>query len=228
MATGLDLVKSSMRKIGAITKNETPSADEANDGIEVINQMLSSWSNFASNVYARTLENFTLTGGDGEYTIGSGANFNTARPIKIIAAYIRLSNIDHPLEIVTDEDFAGISVKSQTGRPEVLNFDNGFANGTIKLWPAPDQAYTLYLLSEKPLGSVTLAGAVSFPPGWDLAIISNAAVLMAPEYGQPVTAELAELAKQSKASIKSAIFRNRPVDVPRNVGNSGNIFSGWC
>lgn len=227
MTTGLDLVKSSLRKIGALTKNEAPSSDEADDGISVINQMLSSWSNFAGNTYARVLESFTLTGNDGEYSIGSGGNFNTTRPNKIIAAYIRSSNIDYPVEIVTDEDFARIGLKTQTGRPEYLNFDNGFSTATIKLWPVPSQAYTLFILSEKPLSSLTLAGTISLPPGWEQAIIYNAAVLLGPEYGQPVTPEVAEVAYQSKNSIMAAVLRNRTMDVPKNIGSSGNIYAGW-
>lgn len=227
MATGLDLVTSALRKSGAIGAGETPEADEAADAIETINQMLSSWSNFASNVYARVLENFTLTGNDGEYSIGSGGNFNTTRPIKILAAYIRSSTIDYGVEVVTDEDFAGISLKSQAGMPEYLNYDNGFATGTIKIWPVPDQAYSLYLLSEKPLSSLTLAGTVSLPPGWEQAIIYNASILLAPEYGLPVSAEVAEIAAQSKSSIMKAILRNRPIDVPRNLDNRNNIYAGY-
>ncbi len=229
MTTGLGLITSAMRKIGALTKNESPTSDEANDGLEMLNDLLSSWSNNASNVYARVLESFTLTGNDGEYTIGVGANFNTARPIKIVSAYIRNGTTDYPVNPnITDEDFSRIGSKSSSGIPEYLNYDNGNPTATIKLFPIPSAAYTLFLLSEKELTSLTLAGTVSLPPGWKRAIIYNLGMDMAPEYGQPVTPELKQGADSSRAAIMKAVMRNRSMDVPRNLDNANNnIYTGW-
>lgn len=226
MTTGLGLVTSIMRKIGAITKNETPSSDEANDGIEIINDILSSWSNDSAKVYTNVLENFTLTPGDGEYTIGTGANFNTARPIKILKAYTRSGTIDTPLKIISDENFARITVKSQVGPADCLNYNPSFPSGTIKIWPVPSTADTLYLLSEKELTSITLAGTVSFPPGWKRALIYNGAIDFASEYGQPVTAEIAEIAAESKAAIMRGVMKTHSLDVPGFI-RSDTIYTGW-
>ena len=175
-----------MRKIGALTKSEAPSSDEADDGLESLNDMLSSWANESLVLYARTLESFTLTANDGEYTIGSGADFNTTRPLHIVSAYVRQGTTDYPLEIISDENFSKIGQKSQGGHiPEFLNFNGGFANGTIKLWPLPAGAYSLYLLSEKEITALTLSGTVSLPAGWKRALIYNLAKEIAPHARVP-------------------------------------------
>ena len=106
MTTALGIITSAMRKIGAIGKGESPSADEAVDGLEMLNDLLASLSNDSLVVYARTFESFTLQGGVSAYTIGSGATFSTVRPVKIVSAYVRDGGIDTPLEIVTDEQYA--------------------------------------------------------------------------------------------------------------------------
>jgi hypothetical protein len=214
MTTGLDLVTSTMRKIGALTKNETPSSDEADDGIEIINDLIESWANDSLVLYARTLESFNLTAGDGTYTIGSGGDINTTRPINILDFYIRSGTTDYTdTDIISDEDFARIENKSSQGIPKFLN-------------PVPSAAYTLFLLSEKQLSGLTLAGTVSLPPGWKRAIIYNAAIDMGPEYGQPVSQEIYQIAQESLGLLKLAAAKVRSMDVP--TGNSvGNIYTGW-
>lgn len=227
MTTARGIITSSLRKIGAITKNETPSSDEANDALQTLNDLIASWSNDSTKVYAQTLEDFTLTANDGEYTIGSGGNFNTTRPIKIIKAYIRSGTVDYPVSIVSNENFANIDVKSTSGIPEYLNYDNAYATGTIKLYPIPSENYTLYLLSEKIITSfANISADVTLPPGWERALIYNLAIELAPEYGQPVSAEIAEIASQSVSLLKMSVLRNKSMDVPTKLGSS-NIFSSW-
>ena len=43
MTTARDLVTMSLRTLGVLHSGETPSAEEANDGLATLNQMLNSW-----------------------------------------------------------------------------------------------------------------------------------------------------------------------------------------
>lgn len=43
MTTARDLITMSLRSIGVLHSGETPSAEEANDGLATLNQMLNSW-----------------------------------------------------------------------------------------------------------------------------------------------------------------------------------------
>lgn len=227
MTTALGIIKSAMRKIGVLTKGEAPSDDEADDALETLNDMLASWSNDSMTVNARTLESFTLTANDGEYTIGLGANFNTTRPVRIVSAYIRSGTIDYPIDIINDEKFAKIGLKSTGGIPEFLNFDNAYSTATIKLYPVPASGYTLYLLTEKPLSTFTLNQTVDLPPGWKRGIIYSLALELATEYGQPVTQEIFEIAKDAKAEIRRAVLAAKKMEFDTSPGASGNIYNGW-
>lgn len=226
MSTALGIIKSAMRKAGVLVKSEAPSADEANDGLEMLNDLLASLSNDSMLVPARTLENFTLTSAT-DYTIGTGGDFNTTRPIKIISAYVRSGTIDYPLEIVSDENYAAIQLKSTGSIPDHINYTNAYPLATIRLYPAPTAGYTLYLLSEKQLSTFTLNQTVDLAPGWRRMLVYNLAIELCSEYGQSVPPEVAAIASESKGEIKSAIMAARPMQWEQGIGNEGNIYSGW-
>lgn len=227
MSTARGIIKSAMRKAGVLTVGEDPSAEEANDALEMLNDLLASISNDSLIVYSRTFENFPLSGGTASYTIGSGATFNTVRPIKIVSAYVRIGTIDYPLEIITDENYASIGMKAIQGIPEFLNYTNAFANGTINLYPVPAAAYTLYLVTEKQLTTFALNDTVSLPPGWRRMLIYNLAIELAPEYGQPIPPEVAKIAAESKGEIKAAVMAAKPMQWEAGADDTGNIYSGW-
>ncbi len=226
MTTGLDIITKAMQKAGILVKSEAPDADEANDGLSTLNAMLSSWSNDSMLIYARTLESFTLSSLVSDYTIGPGMTLNTARPTFVVSAYVRQATSDYDLTVVPDEVYAGITVKSAPGIPEFLNYTNGFPTGTIKLYPVPSTNYTLFILSEKVLSSLTLAGDISFPPGWEQALIYNLAVLLAPEYGQQLDPLVLKIANDSKGSIQRAILKTRSMDAQASAGTKKQIFNG--
>lgn len=226
MATGLDIIKGAMRKIGAITKSEAPDDDEADDALNSLNAILSSWSNEANKVYARTTETFTTVNGTNTYSIGTGQTFNTTRPVKIITAYTREGTQDYPLEIITDENYATITSKSAGGRPYYLNYIASYPNGSIKLWPTPSAAYSLILVSEKELATVALATDIVFPPGWERALQYALAVDLAPEYGQQVDQTLYSIAQDAIHKIETGIMRTRSMEMDYSL-TTDNIFTGY-
>lgn len=219
MATARDKIKNAMRKIGVLRKSENPSADEASDGLVALNNMLASWSNESLLISARVRESFALTPGTGSYTIGTGQTFNTDRPILIISAFVRENNSDYPVEIISDERYSQIGDKStQSNLPMYLNYDNGYATGTIRLAPVPSAANALHIVSEKRITSIaTLDTTFDMPPGWDEAVEYNLAIRLAPEYGVQVPQEVASIAMSSLGNIKRSVLKNRPIDYLADV-----------
>ena len=228
MTTGRDIVRKALQKARVLVKSEEPDADEANDALDALNGMVSSWSNESLLVYARTWETFNVTGGVGEYTIGPSQTFNTVRPLFIVDAYVRLASIDYDLVVIPDEVYTGsIAYKPQQGIPEFINYDNGYPSAKIRLWPVPSSAYTLFLLSEKQLTTFTLDTVLSLPPGWERALVYNLAMEIAPDYGQEVDPNVLRIANQAKGNVKKAVARVRSMDVqPGPSGRKFNIYSG--
>jgi hypothetical protein len=227
MTTARDIITRSLQKIGAIVKNEAPAADEANDGLNSLNALISSWSNDSLNIYARTWETFSLTGAS-SYTIGTGGNFNTARPTNIVAAYLRSGTIDYPIDIIDDGAYVSISYKNLQGIPEFLNYDNAYPLGRIRLYPLDNAGYSLFLLTEKAVSSfATLDTDMSLPDGWERALIYNLALELAPEYSQKPDAYIVKIANDSLGAIRQKVAQVRTMDAyPSNLAVR-NIFSGW-
>lgn len=226
MSTVRALLKSSLRRVGVLTKTEEPSADELNDAHEMLNDLLDSLSNDSMTVYARALEGFPVTGA-ASYTIGVGGNFNTTRPVKIIAAFFRTDTTDYKLDLINDTNYAGISQKSTTGMPVFLNFTNEYPLATIRLFPTPATGGQLFLLTEKPLNQFTVDQDVNFPPGWRRMLINNLAIELAPEYGQQAPAEVISVAMESRAQIRAAVMRAKSMQWNNGINSTSNVYTGW-
>jgi hypothetical protein len=229
MTSAIILIEGAMRDAGILVKSESPAADEAQDALEAMNQIVGMWGNFTGLVNALVWENFPISGGVGEYTIGSGATFNTVRPNVITSAFVRQAGgYDNALQIIPDAAYSDIPDKTSTGRPEVLNYDGGVPTGKIRLFYVPDTSYTLHLQSEKPFTSFPdLATDVSLPPGWDFAIRKNLAKTLCGEYGVPVPEQVKEDSRVSLNSIKTAALRRRSLDYDTRGNGSQNVYTGW-
>jgi len=72
MTTALDIVTRSLRAVGAYAAGESLDADDANDGFDMLNDMLDTWSNATMMVPYITEIIWSLTGNQQNYTIGQG------------------------------------------------------------------------------------------------------------------------------------------------------------
>lgn len=228
MTTARAIINKAYRKNGIITKNEALSASEVNDGLSSLNDLLGSWSNEGLLVYADTLENFSFSTGQSSYTIGPGGDFNTSRPVKILTAYTRIGNTDYSMDLVPETTFDAITQKNISNAfPDVFSYSPGVPLGTLTFYPIPSGG-TFFLRSQKPLTQfATLDGEVSLPPGWERALVYNLAVEDASEYGQPVDPVVFDIAQKSLGKIKTAIAKQKTMDVYAYKGNDSNIYTGF-
>lgn len=205
-----DLIKSSLRLIGAIESGEVPSADESADALVILNQMLDSWNAERLNIFTQTIANFALTVGVQTYTYGAGGTFNGVRPANIERANIvSLNNpaqpLELPLDMLTDAQWSAIPVKAVSSALPLKFYDDGdFPFRNLSFWPIPSvpvqvNIYVWTALSAFP----DLVTDVTFPPGYLKALRYNLAVDLAPEFGVQIPPEVGIQALMSKAVIKS-------------------------
>jgi hypothetical protein len=150
-------------------------------------------------------DNFSLTAGTVSYTIGSGGAFNTTRPVKIVNAFVRdSSNFDTQLDIIGQEQYAAIKVKSVgNAYPSALYYDNAYAAGlgTIYVYPAPQAGLTLYINSYKQFASFpSVTTTLVLAPGYQRMIEANFAIDAALGLTS-IAPELAKVARESKAAV---------------------------
>jgi len=199
-----DLIKGSLRLIGVIAGNETPSSDMQTDALASLNEMLDSWSADGVLQYATTREEFALTVSQQQRTIGATGNFVTTRPTQIVAAGVELNGIEIPIELINVDQWASITNKDSTSNiPQKMYIEGTFPNETLNFWPIPNTANNLVLYSLKPFSTLTVATSLSFPPGYQEAIRYNLAKKLAPEYGRPLDAAIEVVANDSLALLKT-------------------------
>ncbi len=203
--TARDLIKGSLRIIGAIAAGETPSAAELSDALSSLNEMIASWSNDGYLIFERKVEEFTLTGAQQMYTIGSGGDFNTSRPMRILQAGTKeaAGTTEIPISVYNVQEWAAITVKStESSLPQAIYYNPAFPLGEINVWPVPNAAAKLILYTAKPLASIATADDVlSLPPGYLRALRYNLAIELADEYGKAMTQRAELIAAESKAML---------------------------
>lgn len=209
MTTANDIIAGALRKIGQYTVGETLKSEDASTGLEQLNAMLDMWSNEHLAVYNNVENVLTLTPGKANYTIGTGGDFNVSRPLRITGAYTRLSptgsSVDYPCQEVSFEKFAAIGLKSQPGPwPKMMYYNTGFPLSTVQLWPVPSQGAEFHLWADMTFTQFTsLTQSVNMPQGYFLALQTNLACLLAPEYGTEPSPQLVAQARSTKKILKA-------------------------
>lgn len=198
-----DLVRGSLRLIGAVASGETPSANEQSDALSVLNDMLDSWTVSGLLIFETARESFALTPGKQTYTLGSGGDFNTARPIQITDATIEQNGNEIPLEIINTNQWSEVNLKNtQSTIPQKMFLSGDFPLDQVSLWPLPSVANNLILYSLKPLGNFTTASdSIVFPQGYARALRYNLALELALEFGKEPSPTIQAIAMESKAEL---------------------------
>lgn len=195
-----------MRRIGAVATGETLSASELSDGLELLNELLDSWSISGFTIPYVTREEFDLIPSQQSYTFGLTGDFNSQRPAKIRNAGILIDEVEYPLDILTPEQWSLISLKNiETSLPQYLYPEGTAPLETLNLWPTPDEANKLVIYSEKPFASIPMASIsteYSLPPGYQAPVVSNLALKMCPEFGREPSAVLIREADSTLAQVK--------------------------
>ncbi len=193
------LVKSTILGIG-----QTAEGDLLGEALNELNSMLYGWSTPRTGIHSLTKETLTLSSGTASYTIGSGATFDTARPIRILNAFIRQSSVDYEIDIVDNDFYDDLALKSTAGRPYYLYYNPTYPNGTIYLYYAPDTNYSMHITSHKPLAQYSSVNTTwALPPEYEDPIINNLAVRLGTMFGRSPNPELVEIASNGYNDLEA-------------------------
>lgn len=208
-----EVIRASLLLVGAISQDEQPSASEAQDGLNRLNDMLDMWSADRITVYSIQRSVFAL-GSAASYTLGPGGGWDQPYPpTQIEEAYIQVTTTQPPSEvplyIVEAQKWAEITVKTTTSSiPREMWPDYNFPLCNVNLFPIPTGINNIVLYQWSELSrSSDLTSDLVFPQGYRLGIIYNLAQVLAPFYGKPLSKDIVKLASDFKAVIGS---RNLP------------------
>ncbi len=232
MATVQTLIDRSLRLIGAVESGESATATESADALTALNAMIESWQTEKLIVYSLVDTALTLTPSDASYTVGPSGNFNlTPRPFVLENIYLRASDIDYPIQVVDQARWYAIPDKtSDSDIPIFAYYEPTYPTGTLQLWPVPNTAHSLHIVTWTPVSSFAAVGTtVALPQGYERALTYNLAVEIAPEFGKEASGSVQNIAVESKAAVKRA--NQRPMIAYTELqhlaqGVRSNIYSG--
>lgn len=223
-------IYSAMRKIGVLASGEAATASELSDGIEALQVMLRSWAAAGINVFASVKESFNLVVGSASYTWGSGGTITTARPSKVLGAYVLdSSGVSHPVDIISEDRYRQIPIKTTSGRPYAVFYHPLFPLGYLYTYPVADVIEAIWIDSLKPFTETSSfeshADEMDFPPEYQEPIVYNLATRLAPEYGKSVSNEVLGVANSSYNRLISLNASNQIQSlclvIPATAGRSG-------
>jgi hypothetical protein len=215
MATHQEVITAAFQELGLIDPIETLSAEMLSYGLQKYNRLLDSWNAMREAVYVTLFANHTLTPSLNPHTIGpSAATFNvTQRPVSVENANIVIAAVQYPVTMRDAEWYANLGIRTVEAIPTDLYYATGWPNGSLYLYPIPDQAYTLELWTRVLLTQVVAADVTNtftLPPGYWDAIVRTLAEDIAPAYNVAVPT----LLSQKAAEARETVFANNRV-VPR-------------
>lgn len=198
-ATRTEIIERAYRIIGKLSMGENLSGEMHTQAVLALNSMVKSWQ--SRHVFLWTIKEFSqsLTQGVTTYSLAS-----QDPPIYAIdRAYLRIDNIDRPVNVASWRQYQDIPDKTSPGDPSVVALD-GQITPTLYVWPVPSQARTLrYTGIVKLKDFDTQGGNPDFPVTYLEALTFGLAHKLACEYGLPI-AERRELERQFMAEFQEA------------------------
>ena len=217
-------IQGALKLIGVLDPAETMSAEDAADGLTMLNNLVDIWNVERLNIYTITEVIATFAGASA--TIGPGMQINTPRPMQIDSAFYRRSNIDYPLRIIDVTEYNGIGLKTVSGDyPEVLYYTGDSPTGKVFVWPVPS-ANEYHLQVQSQLTSFEdLDTLHTLPQGYSMCLMYELAPIMATLHQRQVPASVEATRMRIMRSLKRANV-NVPLlstKLPGNSAGAGRI-----
>ena len=209
--TPIELIRRSMRLIGAIGIGEAPTAEETTDCMLALNQMLSSWSLNALNIYCNKVETFPVLQNKKEYTWGLEPDalapiqpdFNAERPDKIFRGYYISGGLRQEIAQVNEQTFMAQAIENPgVGSPAIFTYVPSFPFGVVKFYPMPEGSDLSFLVFKKLDRILHPEDELILPPGYERALAFNLAMEIAPEFGLAIPDSVMGIASSSLANVK--------------------------
>lgn len=234
MTTANDLITKAFRKGRILGADQTPGASEAADALTDLNDILDElWINKVA-VFHILDEQFTLVAGQNSYTMGTGGNFNTTRPVKVVPGtrFIIANNVERALTVLTDrKSWDDIPYKAASAPPQVVFADMGYPLATLYFYPTPDQAYTVYIASWARLQTLaSLVTQIALPPGYNRLLWSELAITLCGEYGLSAPPDVVKINSRVRRLLEQVNYEMPILSVPAALlpksAGQANILAG--
>lgn len=201
-STAVQLLTDARRLLGVNAEEESLSNSELQIGLRWLTKMLKAWEADGIGQWVLTQGALTLADSTGSYLFGTAGAFTTV-PFEI--TQIRISH-DGGNEIemfrMSRDEYYRLPNKTNEGYPTQWFYDRQRDNGTLYIWPEPDDAlYDLTFTYRRRIMDLD-SGPNNFdlPPEWEEALTNNLAKRLIPVYGRGGTPEAQQVIADAASS----------------------------
>lgn len=235
MATARDVIRRSLRLIGAYKPGEPIEDDEAQDALTALKGMIDTWASERLTCSVINIPEITLTSGALSYTVGPGGDFDIARPVWLLGvSCVDPANpaqpAEYPAEMLNYQQWQRIPQKNVGSRLFTqAYYQSDFPLGRIYIWPfvnAGGIGMRLYV-PVAITGYEDLNTDYFFPPGYEEAIIYNLCLRLGPEWGLEVPGHVVDGASRFLANIKRTNVTPELLGIDRALLNNGDGYYNW-
>lgn len=228
MSTAGQIVNDALIEIGALGIGQTASADDAAFCLRKLNQIIERLSN--QRLAFPVLQEFSVTlTGAASYTIGPGGSPVTLRPLTVRrATAIDANGLEYDVRVLNQGQWDSIAQKDVTGGPpDAVWYQASVTNGVINVYPK-STGYTLKLDAQGLLAGVyALATSLTFPEGYESALMLTLADDIGSAFGKPTSADIRRRAAAAVALIKRTNYEPILSDSPMFGGQDSYIERGY-
>jgi len=182
--TESSIIDDALLMLNAFDQEETiPAADyaKARRMLNMLKNMLAT----KANLWTTTDVDHTLTPGTESYTVGTGLNIDTARPLRLLhARRTDGSGNQIAMDVVSRQYYMDLTTKSTQSACLQVYYDPQLANGVLYCWPTGDTNNTSITLTfQRPIEDFDATGNnPDLPPEWHLPLVTLLARRLAPSY----------------------------------------------
>lgn len=186
------LIAGALRVLGVLAQGASPDASQLTNCGESLNLIVKAWASEGLPIWLIKKQSVTLTTSVNTYAIGLSQTVNVAKPLKVYQVFRRntSSNIDIPLQELSQWKYNELSQKSSTGSPIQYYYESLKDYGNLYVYPTPNStvatAETLQVIYQSPFADFDAAGDEPDVPQEGLLALKYAlAAELAFEYGYP-------------------------------------------
>lgn len=210
MATFLDLATDSLTAIGQLGTGQSVSSEQSAQALRVANRMIGKWSIQRLMLYLVTTRPFNLSANVQDYTIGpTGVPVAGARPTFVESAQCTIpgTSMQNTMSVLKKSQWDAIpdlgARTSANGIPDKFWPEYTYPNLAIHVHPIPQATVAIKLGTWERLQLfATIFDTVTFPDGYEEAIVANLAMELCPYYDMPVSSDLQALAADGLLKIQ--------------------------
>lgn len=224
MTAALQIVVDAATTAGVIDPRDSIADADAQFILRRLNRMIGVWANERLLIFETYIDALPLVAAQPSY---SSSLLSHGNPMQWDNAFVRLSGVDHQVELVDQQRYNAIGYKPAPGIPTMLYVNTDWPDSTMNFFPTPIGGLTAYIGARQALTpTLVLATDVSLPPGYEAALVDNLAVDISPSYGMQPNPQLVETARNERTVLKRNNHIALEMELPFRGRGRFNIYSG--